>query len=58
MQASIRLLKQWSDYVPTGSMLQESLGRTRRGRIKHEECGPGRRLPDRYDQLCRYEQGI
>lgn len=38
-------------------MPQEPLGRSRRGRIEHEERGPGRRLPDRHGQLRRHEQG-
>ena len=31
------------------------LRRPRRGRIKHEERGPRRRLPDRHGQFRRYE---
>ena len=39
-------------------MLQEPLGRTRRGRIELEKRGPGRRLLNRHDQLRRHERGL
>ena len=52
---NLRLSKQRSDYLHTGSMLQEPLGRTRRGRIKHEKCGPSWRLLDGYGQFRSYE---